>query len=77
VLTVWILGGSDLLLRTPPLSNELIRCQSDHDDYRYSHGGVTMSDGDGMNVSTRVPVTRHAWAYVVMSYLCLILFGIK
>jgi hypothetical protein len=31
---------------------ELIRCQSDHDDYACSHGEVVVSGGDGTNLST-------------------------
>jgi hypothetical protein len=52
VLTVWVSGGSDLLWRTLPLSGEFIRCQSDHGDYAYSHGGVVMSGGDEMDSIT-------------------------
>jgi hypothetical protein len=31
---------------------KLIRCQSDHDDYASSCGGVAMSGGDVMNSNT-------------------------
>jgi hypothetical protein len=30
-----------------PFQDELIRCQSDHDDYACPHGRVAMSGGDG------------------------------
>jgi hypothetical protein len=58
MLTVRVPGGSDILLRTPPLLSELIRCQSQHGDYACSHDGVAMSGGDGMNSNTRVPIAR-------------------
>jgi hypothetical protein len=51
------------------LSGELIPCQSDHDDYVYSHGGVAMSGSDGTDCSTRVSVVGHVWVPMVMSYL--------
>jgi hypothetical protein len=51
-----------------PYLGELIGCQSDYDDYAYSYSEVAMSGGDGMGPSTRVPVARHAWVPVVMSY---------
>jgi hypothetical protein len=44
---------------------ELIRCQSDYGDYTCFCGGASMSGGDGMNSSTRVPV------YQVLSYVAL------
>jgi hypothetical protein len=69
VLTVRVLGGSNLLWRTPPLSDELIRCQSDHDDYACPRGGVAMSGGDGTDFSNRVTAASHAWAPVVASCL--------
>jgi hypothetical protein len=68
VLTVQVPGGPDLLWRTPPLSGELIRCQSDHGDYACSHGGVAMSCGDGMDSSSQVSTTRCTWVPVVMSH---------
>jgi hypothetical protein len=37
---------------TRPYQGELIRCQSDHDDYAYFCGGVAMSGGDGTGPST-------------------------
>jgi hypothetical protein len=60
MLTVRVLGGPDLLWRTPPISSELIRCHSDHDDYKCSHGGVAMSSDDGTDSSNRVPIARSA-----------------
>jgi hypothetical protein len=47
--------------------DELIQCQSDHGNYACSHGGVAMSDSDGMDSSTQVPVVRCAWAPMVTS----------
>jgi hypothetical protein len=41
---------------THPYRGELIRRQSDYDDYACSHGEVSMSGGDGTGPSTRVPV---------------------
>jgi hypothetical protein len=52
VLTIRVLGGPNLLWRTLPVSGELIRCQSDHEDYACSHGGVAMSSGNGTDTST-------------------------
>jgi hypothetical protein len=46
----------------------LIRCQSCHDDYACSCGGVAMSSGDGMDPSTQVPVVRCTWLPKTMSY---------
>jgi hypothetical protein len=40
---------------------ELIQCQSYHDDYVCSYGGVVTSDGDGMDSTTQVSVVRCAW----------------
>jgi hypothetical protein len=37
---------------------ELIRCQSDHDDYACHRGGVAMSGGDGTCSSTQVPICQ-------------------
>jgi hypothetical protein len=37
---------------------ELIRYQSDHDDYACSHSKVAMSGCDGMGLSTRVPIAK-------------------
>jgi hypothetical protein len=48
---------------------ELIRCQSDHDDYAWSHVGIAMSDSDEMNSSTRVPVVRRVCPPMVTSWL--------
>jgi hypothetical protein len=53
VLTVQVPGGLDLVWRTLPLSGELIRCESYHADYVYSHGGVAMSGGDSTDSSPR------------------------
>jgi hypothetical protein len=69
VLPVWVPGGPDLLWRTPPLSGELIRCQSGHGDYACSCGEVSMSSDDGIDSSTRVPTARGTWAPVVTSCL--------
>jgi hypothetical protein len=41
-----------------PYWDELIRCQSDHDDYTCFHGGVAISGGDGMGSSTQVAIVR-------------------
>jgi hypothetical protein len=51
-----------------PLSGEPIRCQSDHGGYACPQGGDAMSNGDGTDSSTRVPVVRREWALVVTSY---------
>jgi hypothetical protein len=67
VLTAWVLDGSDLSWENPSLSGELIRYQSDHNDYMCSHGVVSMLGDDGMGPSTRVLVARHAWVFVVTS----------
>jgi hypothetical protein len=48
--------------------DELIQCQSYYDDYTYYCGEVTMSDEDGMDLSTRVPVVRCVWAHVAMPH---------
>jgi hypothetical protein len=69
VLTVQVLGGSNLLIRISSLSDELIRCQSNYGDYSCPYDVVVMSGGDEMNPNTRVPVARHVWAHVVISYL--------
>jgi hypothetical protein len=37
---------------------ELIRYQSDHDDYACSHSKVAMPGSDGMGLSTRVPIAK-------------------
>jgi hypothetical protein len=76
VLTLRVLGGLVLLCRTLPLLDELIRCQSDHDDYVCSHGGVAMSAGDGMNSNTQVPIAKRTWEPVVAS-CCNTLFFTK
>jgi hypothetical protein len=47
---------------------KLIQCKSYHDDYACSCGGVTLSDGDGMDPHTQVPIVRCAWVHVTMSY---------
>jgi hypothetical protein len=57
VLTIWVPGGPDLLWRTPPLSGELIRCQSDHSDYACPRGGVAMSSGDGNIRTHKTPIS--------------------
>jgi hypothetical protein len=62
-------GGPDFLLRATPLSGELIRYQSDYDDYVCLHGEVAMLDGDGTDFSTQVSVAKRVRAPVVMSYL--------
>jgi hypothetical protein len=46
---------------------ELIRCQSDHDDYMCYCRRVAMSDGDGTDSSAQMPIVRCVWASVVMS----------
>jgi hypothetical protein len=71
VLTVRIPGGPDLLWRTSPLSHESIPCQSEHDDYVYSRGGVIMSGGHISVLECLLSDAReHLW-------LCLILPSIK
>jgi hypothetical protein len=60
----WIYHGEPC-----PYQGELIRCQSDCDDYACSHGEVAMSGGDGMGPNTRVAVARHAWVLEVTSCL--------
>jgi hypothetical protein len=57
------------LWRTPPSSGELIRCESNHDIYACSHGGVAMSRGNGTEISSLVAVVRRAWEHVVVSCL--------
>jgi hypothetical protein len=52
VLTVQVPGGPDLLWRTPPLSGELIQCQSFHGNYAYLRGGVAMSGSDRSGSTT-------------------------
>jgi hypothetical protein len=47
---------------------ELIRCQSDNNDYVCPRGEVAMSDSDGTNSNTRVLVVRCVWAPVVTFY---------
>jgi hypothetical protein len=64
VLTVQVPFGLDLWWKIPPLSGELIRCQSNHDVYACSRGGVAMSGGD-----SRVPVARPTWEAVAASCL--------
>jgi hypothetical protein len=72
MLTVQVLGRPDLLWITPPLSGELIRCQSEHGDYACSRDGVAVSGGNGMNSNTRVLVARCLGACgYVLSYLAL------
>jgi hypothetical protein len=46
----------------------IVRCQSYHDDYMCSFGGVAMSSGDETDSSTQVSAARHAWVPVAMSY---------
>jgi hypothetical protein len=67
VLTVRVPGGLDLLLRILPVSDELIRCQSDHTDYACSHCGVAILGGDGMDFSTRVSAAKHTWVPMITS----------
>jgi hypothetical protein len=43
-----------------PYRGYLIRCQNDHGDYTCSRGGVVMSDDDGTDLSTQVPIARYA-----------------
>jgi hypothetical protein len=69
VLIVRVSGEPDLLWRTPSLSDEFIRCQSDHDDYVYSRDGVALSGGDGTDSTTQVSVARHVWVAMIMFYL--------
>jgi hypothetical protein len=45
--------GADRIYR-----GELIRCQSDHDEYVCSRGGVAMSGSDGTDTSTQVTVCQ-------------------
>jgi hypothetical protein len=45
-----------------------MRCQSYHDDYTCSYGGVAMSSGDEMDSSTQVPAVRCVWVPMAMSY---------
>jgi hypothetical protein len=52
---------------THPYRGEIIRCQSDHDDYACSRGEVAMSGGDEMGPCTRVPIAKHVWVPVVTS----------
>jgi hypothetical protein len=49
--------------------DELIRCQSDHDDYAYSRGVVAMLGSNGSDSLTQVPIVKHAWVPVVTSSL--------
>jgi hypothetical protein len=67
VLTVQVLGGSNLLIRISSLSDELIRCQSNYGDYSCPYDVVVMSGGDEMNPNTRVPVARRMWSYLILS----------
>jgi hypothetical protein len=52
-----------------PLSDELIRCKSNQDVYTCSYGGVAMSDGDEMDITSRVPVAKSTLEPVAASYL--------
>jgi hypothetical protein len=61
---IWVPGGPDFLLRPTPLSGELIRYQSDYDDYVCLHDEVSMLDGDGTDSSTQVPVAKRVWVHV-------------
>jgi hypothetical protein len=59
-----------IFYREPQLYwGELIRCQSDHDDYACFCGGVVMSDSDGMDSNTQMFVAKRTWAPVVMLLL--------
>jgi hypothetical protein len=71
MLTVRIPGGPDLLWRTSPLSHEPIPCQSEHDDYVYSRGGVIMSDRHILVLECLLSDER------LRLWLCLILSSIK
>jgi hypothetical protein len=46
----------------------LILRQSYHGDYVCTLGRVAVSDGDGMDFSSRVRVVKHTWAPVAMSH---------
>jgi hypothetical protein len=48
--------------------DELIQCQSYHDGYACSYGGVAMSGGDETHPNTRVFAIRCAWVPVTASY---------
>jgi hypothetical protein len=66
--------GRSLYWGTRLCQCELIRCQSDHDDYACSPGEVAMSGDDGTNLSTRVPVAKCAWVPEVLScHVCLLM----
>jgi hypothetical protein len=58
-----------LLWRTPPSSDEPIRCQDNHDVYACSHGGIAMLGSDEMISSSRVPSARPMSELAVMPYL--------
>jgi hypothetical protein len=60
---------ADLLWRTPSLSGELIRCQSNRGIYVCSRGGVTISGVDGTDTSSRVSIASCMWEPVVASCL--------
>jgi hypothetical protein len=69
VSTVQVSCRPNLLWRISPSSGELIRYQSNHDIYVCSHGGVDMSGGDKMDISSRVRVVRRVWEPMVASCL--------
>jgi hypothetical protein len=54
MLTVQDPGGIYVLWRISPLLGELIRCQSDHDNYLCSCGGAAV----GSRIPTRGGVNR-------------------
>jgi hypothetical protein len=62
-LVGWIPYGEALLYQ-----GELIRYQSDHDDYVCSCERVAMLGGDGTDSSTRVPIVRSMRMLVATSY---------
>jgi hypothetical protein len=62
---LWI----ESFLENPALNRLAIRCQSNHDVYACSHGGVAMSGGNGMHISSRVPIARRMWEPLVASCL--------
>jgi hypothetical protein len=53
--------------------DELIRCQSDHDDYVYSRGVVVMLGSNGSDSITQVLIVRHAWGVCGYVFSCLAL----
>jgi hypothetical protein len=68
VLTIQVPERPNLLWRSRFYQGVLIQCQSYHGDYVCTLGRAAMSDGDGIDLNTRVPATRGVWVPMVLSY---------